>query len=139
MFSCENASEAYDLNLTFKNDNGQIISRLRFHYIHDGTYLPTDWVLRLYIWNTTTNQWDKLNTDYYDDSLYKGWYKIRIAKNSTKLNYYLYEGSSTHIDFRQTNQFSASFSNLEEVTFTSTTEPVNCPLFIWDEHKLGLG
>jgi hypothetical protein len=139
MFSCENASEAYDLNLTFKNDIGQTIARLKFQYLHDGTYLPTDWVLRLYLWDPSTSEWVIFNTDYYKDSLYKGWYKVRIAKNITKLNYFLYEGSSTLLDFRETNQFSASFSNLEEITFTSTTEPVNCPIFIWDEHKLGLG
>jgi uncharacterized repeat protein (TIGR01451 family) len=139
MFSCENASEAYDLTLNFKKANDQTIAKLKFQYYHDGEYLPTDWTLRLFFWNPTTSQWVKLSSDNPDGALYKGWYKVRIAKNSAKLNYYLYEGSSTLVDFKEANQLSASFSNLAQVTFTSTMEPINCPLFIWDEHKLGLG
>ncbi|PNX48880.1 MAG: hypothetical protein BV456_09385 [Thermoplasmata archaeon M8B2D] len=139
MFSCENASEAYDLTLTFKNVNDYTIAKLKFQYFHDGEYLPTDWTLRLFFWNPTTSQWVKLSSDYPDGALYKGWYKIRIVKNSTKLNYYLYEGSNTLVDFKEANQLSSSFSNLAKITFTSTIEPINCPLFIWDEHKLGLG
>ena len=116
-----------------------MIAKLKFQYYHDGEYLPTDWTLRLFFWNPTTSQWVKLSSDNPDGALYKGWYKIRIAKNSTKLNYYLYEGSNKLVDFKEASQFSSSFSNLARITFTSTIEPINCPLFIWDEHKLGLG
>jgi hypothetical protein len=138
MFACENASEAYDLNLTFKDTSGITIAKLKFEYDHNGKYLPTDWLLNLFYYNPSEG-WVRLSSGRPGDYFYKGWYKIRIEKiSATQLNYSIYQGADELEDYVIANKLSGTFSSLEEITFTSTRDALNCPLFIWDEHRLEL-
>jgi hypothetical protein len=137
MFACENASEAYDLNLTLK-DGVLTIAKLKFQYFHHGDYLPTDWLLRIYYYNPS-GSWVRLSSGYFGDYFNKGWYKIRIEKvGENQLNYSIYQGADNLVDYEIANKLAGSLSDLEEITFTSTRDALNCPLFIWDEHRLEL-
>ena len=138
MFACENASEPYDLNLTFKNEDEQDIAKLKFEYFKDGLKLPTDWLLRLYYYKPSQG-WVRLDSGYPGGYFLKGWYKIKIDKlSSTQLKYSVYQKANNLVDYEISNQLSASFSNLNQIIFTSTKDAVNCPMFIWDEHRLEL-
>lgn len=138
MFACENASEAYDLNLTLKDGTGSSIAKIKLQYIKKGQYLPTDWLLRVYYYNPSLG-WVRLGSGYYGDYFYKGWYKIRIEKISeTQLNYSVYQGADELVDYETSNKLTGYLQNLAQITFTSTRDALNCPIFIWDEHKLEL-
>jgi len=138
-FACGNASEASDLYLNFKNTSGQDIAKIKFEYAHMGTQLPMDWILGLYYWSPTTNGWVRLNSDYSNGYLLNSWYKIRIEKNGpTHINYSLYRNGIGLVDFKTDGQLSAPFSNFARIIWISTKNPVVCPMFFWDEHKIGL-
>ena len=137
MFACGNTSEDADLYLNFKDEDNHDVARLKFEYTHAGTMLPTDWVLKLYYWSSTFG-WERLHTNYTGWYLYNGWYKIRIEKNGDNLNYSLYKGTDDLMDFKIDSQLSYSFSNLEKIEWCSTKNPVHCPVFFWDEHRIGL-
>ena len=68
-FTCGNWSEKSDLNLTFKNTNGQIISKIRFEYFQNGLDYLTDWVIKMYCYDTSTG-WHRLYSDYHEGYLY---------------------------------------------------------------------
>ena len=138
MFACENASEGYDLNLTFKDQSGQTIAKIKFQYFHDGLVLPTDWLLKIFYYDPIDG-WMILKSGYPADYLRKGWYKLRIEKiNPSQLNYSLYRGTNDLVDYGIANKLTASLSSLKEIKFTSTYDALNCPMFIWDEHKIDL-
>ncbi|MBE3137781.1 MAG: choice-of-anchor L domain-containing protein [Thermoplasmata archaeon] len=133
-FACGNISEPANLLVNFKNRNGNDIAKLKFEYIPNGTTLPTDFVLTLSYWNE--NKWKQLGEYLFND-----WYKIRIEKNGpASLNYSLYRtGVQVElVDFATGNQLIAPFENLAQVEWRSTQNPVVCPLFFWDEHKVEL-
>jgi len=137
-FACGNTSEASDLYLDFKNIAGNNIARIKFEYIHEGTAQPTDWVLRLYYMNPAGG-WTRLNSDFQGGYLYNGWYKIRIEKNGANdINYYLYRSGVGLVDSETDSQLSAPFSNFARIEWYNTKNPVVCPMFFWDEHRVGL-
>lgn len=137
-FACGNASEASDLYLDFKNNNGQDIAKIKFEYVHTGTELPMDWVLELYYWSPT-NGWVRLNSDYPGGYLLNNWYKLRIEKKDLNyINYSLYRNDKGLVDFKTDGQLSAPFSNFARVIWSSTRNPIVCPMFFWDEHSVGL-
>lgn len=136
-FACGNTSEEHDLFLNFKNDNNNNIAQLKFEYIQAGTDCPSDYVLKLYY--KSSSQWIRLNSDYNGGYLYNNWYKIRIEKyGNDHINYTLYRTGEGLVDFQTGSIIGSSFSNLSRVEFVSSKNPVVCPIFFWDEHKLGL-
>jgi len=137
-FTCGNNSEYSDLHLNFKNNNDVDIAKLKFEYVHQGTQEPTDWVLELHYWDPVSG-WTRLNSDYPGGYLYNDWYKIRIERNGeNQITYLLNRSSVGVVDSATGGQLSASFSNLDRVEFSSTVNPVVCPMFFWDEHSIGL-
>jgi len=136
-FKCGNASEASDLYLNFKNSVGNDIAKIKFEYVQMGTEPPTDWVLELNYWNPA-NGWNRLNSDYPDGYLYNSWYKLRIKNYPSYIVYSLNRTSSVMVDSKTGNHLSASFSDLADVEWINTKLPIVCPMFFWDEHKLGL-
>lgn len=137
-FACGNASEVSDLYLDFKNEDEELIARIKFEYVQMGTELPMNWVLEMY-YSSPINGWIRLNSDFTSGYLFNDWYKLRIERNDPFLiNYSLYRTSKGLVDFKTDNQLSASFSNLRQIEWSSTRNPVVCPMFFWDEHRLGL-
>lgn len=137
-FTCGNWSEKSDLNLTFKNSNGQIISKIRFEYFQNGLDYLTDWVIKMYCYDSSTG-WHRLYSDYHEGYLYNDWYKIRIEKNTTStINYKLYNNHGDLVYAKTKGLIQATFSDLATIEFTSTKNPIICPLFFWDEHSIGL-
>ena len=137
-FACGNTSEASDLYLDFKNNAGNDIARIKFEYVHEGTVQPTDWILRLYYMDPVSG-WSRLDSDFQGGHLYNGWYKIRIEKNGANdINYYLYGSDIGLVNSKTGGQLSAPFSNFARVEWHNTKNPVVCPMFFWDEHRLGL-
>jgi uncharacterized repeat protein (TIGR01451 family) len=135
-FACGNTSEAADLYMEFKNSAGNDIAEIKFDYAHEGSDPPNDWVLKLYYMDPTKG-WTQLNSDFQNGSLYNDWYKLRIEKNGSSINYYLYRGEGL-VDFKTSNQLSAPFSNFTRIEWSSTKNPVVCPMLFWDEHSVGL-
>jgi uncharacterized repeat protein (TIGR01451 family) len=137
-FKCGNASEDADLFLTFKNQNNQDIAKIKFEYVQQGTDYLTDWLAEIYYYNPNTG-WDRLNSDLYGGYLYNGWYKLVIEKHGTNyINYSLYNSDEILTDFKQTGTLSTSLSDLKEIIWNSTKNPVVCPMFFWDEHTIRL-
>jgi uncharacterized repeat protein (TIGR01451 family) len=139
-FTCGNASEESDLYLDFKDENGIDIARIKFEYVHVGTQLPTDWVLTLFYWDSDIPGWSRLNSDFIDGYLYGSWYKLRIEKPeaSNTIYYTLNRTSMGIVDSQSGGELTAPFSNLAKIEWSSTKNPVACPMFFWDEHKIGL-
>ncbi len=136
-FACGNTSEASDLYLDFKNNVGNNIARIKFEYVKEGIAQPTDWVLRVYYMDPVSG-WSRLDSDLQDGHLYNDWYKIRIEKNGNNINYYLYRAGVGLVDSETDGQLSAPFSNFARVEWYNTKNPVVCPMFFWDEHRVGL-
>ena len=134
-FACGNTSEASDLYMDFKNNAGNNIARMRFEYVCEGTEPPMNWLLKIYYMDPDPAKgWSQLSSN----CLCNGWYKLRIEKNGlNNINYSLYKSSSL-IDSNTSGQLSAPFANFARVEWYSTKNPVVCPMFFWDEHKLGL-
>lgn len=139
-FKCGNVSEESDLCLEFKNEQNNSIAKLKFEYVRQGIIQPTDWILELYYWNPSTG-WNKLYSDFSEGYLYNSWYKLKIEKNSNPsyINYHLYrEDDSYLVDYKTDLNLGTAFSNLDHVRWSSTKNPIACPMFFWDEHILGL-
>jgi len=136
-FKCGNASESSDLYLNFKNSVGSDIAKIKFEYVQMGTEPPTDWVLELNYWNPA-NGWNRLNSDYPGGYLYNSWYKLRIKNYPSYIVYSLNRTGIGMVDSKTGNHLSTSFSDLADVEWINTKIPIVCPMFFWDEHKLGL-
>jgi len=137
-FTCGDASEEYDLYLDFKNSIGEDIARIKFEYVQEGDNPPTDWVLELYYWDPVLN-WVQLYSDYAGGYLRNSWYKLRIEKNGENfIDYSLNRSGVGAIDFSTGNKLDASFSDFTRMQWSSTKNPVVCPMFFWDDHTVGL-
>ncbi|MDH7517297.1 MAG: choice-of-anchor L domain-containing protein [Candidatus Thermoplasmatota archaeon] len=137
-FACGNTSEVSDMYLDFKNTAGDNIARIKFEYVHEGTSKPTDWVLKLYYMDPSSG-WISLDSDFQGGYLYNGWYKIRIEKNGeNNIKYYLYRSGVGLVRSKTAGRLSAPFSNFARVEWYNTKNPVVCPMFFWDEHRVGL-
>jgi len=139
-FACGNTSEAADLYLIFKNNDSEEIAKIKFEYIQDGIQPPTDWSLALSYYD---NGWKRLYSDffsYYSDGyLFNGWYKLRIEKNGENdINYLLNRTGKGLIDAKTGGILEDSFSDIATIEWSSTKNPVVCPVFFWDEHTIGL-
>ena len=134
-FACGNNSEVSDLILSFKDSEGNEIARLKFDYENTGSDLPNNFAPCLYYMNRD-EQWVKISTDYQNGYLYNGWYKLRIETNGTKLDYILYRNDN--ITDKKTDYYlEVELSGLSKVEWYSTKNPVVCPMFFFDEHKVG--
>lgn len=139
-FICGNFSEKYDLYLTFINTNEEEILKLKFEYFDEGTEKTTSYILKLFYYKPEIG-WIQLKSDFSGGYLYNyNWYKIRIERNETnKIKYSLYQNTEDHLVYESIeNQPNPQFSNLKQVKWSSSYNPIICPMFFWDEHKLGL-
>ena len=137
-FKCGNVSEESDLYLDFKNSVGDSIAKIKFEYVQMGTEPPTDWVLELYYWNYGIG-WTRLYSDFSGGYLFNSWYKLRIEKNGIdNIGYSLNRTGIGLVDFKTGNRLSSSFSDLTSIVWSNTKHPVVCPMFFWDEHRIGL-
>jgi uncharacterized repeat protein (TIGR01451 family) len=138
-FTCGDTSEDYELNLTFQDEYDQEVAKIRIKYAEEGDK-PMDWLLDLSFWDPD-NGWTRLKSDFYQGYLRNEWYKLRIEKNGTGLiDYSLGRRYREYIDYETGSQLSAPFKDLTKIKWESTTspDPAICPLFFWDEHKIGL-
>lgn len=136
-FKCGNASEESDLCLDFKNSVGNDIAKIKFEYVQMGTEPPTDWVLELNYWNPG-NEWNRLCSDFSGGYLYNSWYKLRIENYPSYIVYSLNRTDIGMIDSKTGNHLSAPFSDLANVEWINTKLPIVCPMFFWDDHRIGL-
>jgi hypothetical protein len=138
-FECGDTSEEYDLYISLQNDIGQDIAKIKFVYVNNGTK-PMDWILELYYYDPVSG-WNRLNSYYAGGFLRNNWYKFRIEKNvSGIIEYTLSMNDVGVVDFKTGGQLGVSFSDFGRVEWSSTTnpDPAVCPMFFWDEHKIGL-
>lgn len=137
-FTCGNATENSDLYLVFKNTNDQDIAKIKFEYDQLGSDHLTEWIVKMYYYSPD-HGWLRINTRYLGGFLYNDWYKLRIEKHGTSyINYSLYNSNGELIEVKQARNLGTSFSNLEQIIWSSTKDPVVCPVFFWDENKIGL-
>lgn len=137
-FACGNASEESDLHLNLEDNDSNDIAKIKFEYAHAGADLPMDWVLELYYWSPGGG-WIRLNTDFSGGYLINSWYKLRIENEGAGyINYSLYRAGKGLVDSRADAQLSAPISDLAKVIWSSTKNPVVCPMFFWDEHVIEL-
>ena len=136
-FKCGNASEESDLCLDFKNSVGNDIAKIKFEYVQMGTEPPTDWVLELNYWNPG-NEWNRLCSDFSGGYLYNSWYKLRIENYPSYIVYSLNRTDIGMIYSKTGNHLSAPFSDLANVEWINTKLPIVCPMFFWDDHRIGL-
>jgi len=133
-FACGNSSESYNLILSFKNDIGETVAKVKFDSAQVGANQPMDWLLQLYYWDYDDQEWTILG-----DYLNNGWYKLRIEENDLgSLEYSLNKTGIGLVASGTSGQLDAPFSTLTSLKWESTKNPVACPLFFWDEHKIGL-
>jgi len=136
-FACGNISEESDLFLDFKNTDNNDIAKVKLEYAQEGSDHPSDYVVKLYY--KSSSEWIQLNSDLPGGYLYNGWYKIRIEKyGDNYINYSLYQAGKGLVDSQTGSILALSFSNLARVEWSSTKSPVVCPIFFWDEHRIGL-
>ena len=136
-FACGNISEESDLFLDFKNTDNNDIAKVKLEYVQEGSDHPSDYVVKLYY--KSSSEWIQLNSDFPGGYLYNGWYKIRIEKyGDNYINYSLYQAGKGLVDSQTGSILALSFSNLARVEWSSTKSPVVCPIFFWDEHRIGL-
>lgn len=137
-FKCGNASENSSLNLDFKNNDDNDIAKIKFIYKQMGTVPPLDWVLELYYWSPNMDGWVQLNTDT-EGYLYNNWYKLVIEANGQNfINYSLYKNIDILVDFKNDVKLGPSFSDLKCVKWSNNMNPIVCPMFFWDEHRIKL-
>jgi hypothetical protein len=139
-FTCGNTSEAADLFLKFKDHNGFDIAKIKFEYMHmpEGADAPSDYVLNLY-YSKPSGAWSPLYSEHEGGYLYNGWYKLRLEIDNTNyINYSLYQNNIGLVDSAQDSSLGSSFSQLTSIDWSSTKNPIACPIFFWDEHKIGI-
>ncbi len=137
-FKCGNASEESDLYLNFKNSNGNNIARMKLEYTQmEDSSSPVNHGLEL-SFRSPSSSWVRLNTPT-SGYLYNNWYKINIEKNGANyINYSLYRKDMGLVDFKSDLTLEAPFTELAYIEWSNTKEPVVCPMFFWDDHRLGL-
>jgi uncharacterized repeat protein (TIGR01451 family) len=136
-FACGNTSESADMLLKFRDINGNDIGQIKFLYLPEGIDDPSNYILQIYYANSE-GIWTQLSSGYSGGYLYNGWYKIRLELNEPGyINYSLYQKTMGRTDYAQ-NINTGPYSQLTSVEWSSSTNPVVCPMFFWDEHKIGV-
>ncbi len=136
-FSCGDASESSDLYLDFKNNKSQEVAKIKFSYSYiDDTESPLNWYLKIYYWNGT---WAPLYCNPMELYLRNDWYKLKIKENSEgNIDYFLNKSDEGVVASKTDTKLSASFSEMAQIEWYSTKNPVACPMFFWDELKMKL-
>jgi hypothetical protein len=99
-----------------------------------------DWILELNYYDPVDG-WYRLNSYYGGGYLHNNWYQLRIQRNGTNnIDYTLAMTDLGIIDSEQGGKLAGSFANFEQVVWSTDTnpDPAVCPLFFWDEHRIGL-
>ena len=74
-----------------------------------------------------------------DNYLSKGWYKLRIEENNQGyLVYTLNKTGKGQVANEIIGIPDASLSTLTNLEWSTTKNPIVCPMFFWDDHILGL-
>ncbi|MEM4257534.1 MAG: choice-of-anchor L domain-containing protein [Candidatus Thermoplasmatota archaeon] len=143
-FACGNTSEPYDLYLEFKNTAGTTIAKIKILYSNEGTELPLEYLAKIY-YLAPGNTWIQLNSKFTNGALYGGvlgdtwWYKLRIERTSNEqITYKLYQSNQGVVDDRTSGTLGTPFSDLSSIKWSTTADPIVCPIFFWDDHLLEL-
>jgi hypothetical protein len=137
-FTCGNNSEPGDLFILLKNSNGAEIARLKFEYVPTGANTPpNNWALLLYFLNNS-GEWMPLQSDFEGGYLFNGWYSLKIQDAGNSLRYFLYRIGYGLTDTEEAGYLNAPISQLSQVEWSTTKNPVVAPMFFWDEHTIGL-
>ena len=71
--------------------------------------------------------------------LYNNWYKLRLQRNgSNHIRYILERTNGVELSNTTTAKLNGDFSSFSKVEWYSDYEPIVCPMFFWDDHKVGL-
>lgn len=133
MLACGNGSEQSDLILDFKDGSNNNILRIKFEYLNIGTEKTTDWILKPYYYYS--GNWIPMTNNY----LYNNWYKLRMEViDSNTLRYIIEKTNGNEIANVSSNKLSGSISSFSQIDWYSNYESVVCPMFFFDEHKVGL-
>jgi len=133
MLACGNTSEGSDLILDFKDTNNNDIFRIKLEYLPLGSEETTDWLLKPYYYGS--GNWIPIIDSY----LYNGWYKLRFERNgSSKVDYIIEKSTGERFQVVTDNKLTGAFSLFSKVEWYSNDEPIVCPIFFWDEHRVGL-
>jgi uncharacterized repeat protein (TIGR01451 family) len=133
MLACGNASEQADLLLDFKDTNNNDIFRIKLEYLPLGSEKTTDWLLKPYYYGS--GNWIPI----IDGFIYNGWYKLRFEINGSNLvDYIIEKQSGERFQVVTAEKLEGSFSSFSKVEWYSNSEPIVCPIFFWDEHRVGL-
>jgi len=134
MFACGNNSEESDLFLSFKNLDGDDIAKIKIEYVQVSDELPDLFAPALYYWDN--GAWKQLNSDYQGGYLYNGWYKLRLEAYGDYINYSLYRNG--YLTDEETGyKMNVNLTELSYIEWYSTRDAVVCPMFFFDEHKVG--
>jgi len=128
-FYCGKTSEYSDVYLEFKGTDGVLIAKILIDYV-DGSENPLNFVPQISCWDGS--QWRTLMHD-----LDNGWYKLRLERNESKIDYLIYNSDQDQSNTITCN-LGHSFSTLSEVVWRSEENAVVCPMFFWDDHRLEL-
>jgi uncharacterized repeat protein (TIGR01451 family) len=135
-FACGNTSEESDLYLDFINSEEEEIAKLKIVYVQEGIDAPSDYLAKLYY--KSSDGWHQLDGGSTDGFLYNDWYRIRIAKyDNYSIKYSLFKIGKGLVDYKIGDILDSSFTDLMNLKWSSTKNPVVCPIFFWDEHKIG--
>ncbi|MCK5159311.1 MAG: hypothetical protein KAR08_09150, partial [Candidatus Heimdallarchaeota archaeon] len=142
---CGNVTEATTIFLNVTNSNDQNLVQFKFTYVNEGSHPTLDWVLQLYYWSPTLNDWAQL---WSEGNLYNNWYQLQFTKISQ--NQVLYNLSrkngpildsqqdSSLVNFVLSRSEGSTFSNVAYLEWRNVNNPVICPMFFWDEHVIEL-
>ncbi|MDG6217870.1 MAG: choice-of-anchor L domain-containing protein [Candidatus Thermoplasmatota archaeon] len=115
--------------LDFKNGDQSTIAMINLDYVEIGEP-PLSWIPRIDCWNGT--EWLTLGYGLDD-----GWYKLRIERNETNIDYLLYE-SGQEDPSKESGSFSQPFKDLSKIEWSSSYDAIVCPMFFWDDHTVYL-
>jgi hypothetical protein len=136
-FTCGNTSEESDLLIDFINSEDNEIVKLKIAFVEEGSDHPSDCIAKLYY--RSLGGWVQLKSDFSGGYLNNGWHKVRISKfGDAHINYSLYEIGDKLVDVHTDDVLGPSFSDLITVEWSSTKNPIVCPILFWDEHRIGL-
>ena len=96
-FSCGDWSESAELELIFKDDDNEQISRLKFEYVLADENPTSVYALRM--WIKTPDGWVRLNSNHQYGYILNGWYKIRLESTGVNsIKYELYQHHTGLVD-----------------------------------------
>jgi uncharacterized repeat protein (TIGR01451 family) len=140
-FACGDTSENYSFSFKLQDDEELDIAKIKFNYTQIGNK-PMDWWLNISFCDSDVNDsWCELSSDYYQGYLRNCWYKLRIEKNlASGIDYTLSRIRREGLDFATGGDLTGSFGDLKRIEWICemTPDPWVCPMFFWDEHRIGL-